>query len=67
MDKRFGPRSEARRKQISESIAGKKFGARDYVPSPSEMKDIEQLRKVIAKGENMKFQDLIDSRGIGGV
>ena len=67
MDKRFGPRSEARRKQISESIAGKKFGARDYVPSPSEMKDIEQLRKVVASGENLKFQDLIDSRGNSGV
>lgn len=67
MDKRFGPRSEARRKQISESIAGKKFGARDYVPSPSEMKDIEQLRRVVASGENLKFQDLIDSRGNSGV
>ena len=67
MDKRYGPRSEERKRQISESISGKKFGARDYVPSPSEMKDIEQLRKVIAKGENMKFQDLIDSRGNSGV
>ena len=66
MDKRYGPRTEARKRQISESIAGKKFGARDYVPSPSEMKDIEQLRKVIAKGEKMKFQDLIDSRGKSG-
>ena len=67
MDKRYGPRSEARKRQISESIAGKKFGARDYVPSPSEMKDIEQLRKVVARGENLKYQDLIDSRGNSGV
>ena len=67
MDKRYGPRSEARKRQISESIAGKKFGGRDYVPSPKEWADIEQLRKVIAKGENMKFQDLIDSRGNSGV
>ena len=63
MDKRYGPRSEERKRQISESIAGKKFGGRDYVPSPSEMADIEQLRKVVARGENLKFQDLIDSRG----
>ena len=48
---------------MSESIAGKKFGARDYVPSPKEWADIEELRKVVASGENLKYQDLIDSRG----
>ena len=67
MDKRYGPRSEARKRQISESIAGKKFGARDYVPSPKEWADIEELRKVVARGDNLKFQDLIDSRGNSGV
>lgn len=66
MDKRYGPRSEARRRQISESIAGKKFGGRDYVPTPSEWADIKQLRKVVARGDNLKFQDLIDGRGKSG-
>ena len=54
---------EKRRKRIGNGLAGKRVGPPEYQPTPKEMKDIEQLRKVVAENENLFFQDLINCRG----
>ena len=40
---------------------GAKLSAREYKPTPRELEDIDQLKRVYARREgNLKFQDLLD-------
>ena len=60
-DGRFTPCSEQKKKKISETLSGAKLIARSYKPTPKEMEDIEQMKKVIEREDgNLKFQSLLD-------
>ena len=60
-DRRYTPCSEEKKRKISETLSGAKLSAREYKPTPKEMEDIDQLKRVYARGEgNLKFQSLLD-------
>ena len=55
--KKKSPRSEETKRKISDSLTGEKVGAHDFVVVP---KDGEALRHRIQRGDNFKYQALID-------
>ena len=60
-DGRYTPCSEEKKQKISETLSGAKLNAREYKPTPKEMEDIDQMKKVIAREDgNLKFQSLLD-------
>ena len=60
-DRRYTPCSEEKKRKISETLSGAKLSAREYKPTPKELEDIDQLKRVYARGEgNLKFQSLLD-------
>ena len=57
------PRSDQTKRNISDSLSGKKLGGQDIIVNP---KEAAELRKAVRQGENFKHQELIDwyrSRG----
>jgi hypothetical protein len=61
--KKKKPRSEQTKRRISESLTGVKIGGRNSSINPE---DGKQLREKVKRGDNFKYQELIDwyrSRG----
>ena len=60
-DRRYKPCSEQKKQKISETLSGAKLSAREYKPTPKEMEDIDQLKRVVAREDgNLKYQALLD-------
>jgi hypothetical protein len=60
-DGRYRPHTPQTKQKISESLSGAKLSAREYKPTPKEMEDIDQLKRVVAREDgNLKYQSLLD-------